>query len=112
MPPPLSPVRFTEHQFDSLRQGGSSDPASGSYHQPEEFRPAPPPARRFQEDLLDNVSHTSPHHTTRTVHITVRSQIKIKAHFRTLSPSADPAVELRREQSQAGSGQQSLAIRK
>ena len=59
--PAVCSVRFTEHQFDSVRQGGS-DQAGGSY-QPEEFRPAPPPARRFQEDLLDNVS---PSHTNQS----------------------------------------------
>ena len=96
--------RFTEHQFDKLRHGGQDGPgAAGVNYQPEEYRPPPPPARRFQEDLLDNVSASSHH-------ITVRSTIN--HHCRTLSPSADLVVELRREQSRAGSGRQSLAIQR
>ena len=49
--------RFTEHQFDKLRHGGQDGPgAAGVNYQPEEYRPPPPPSRRFQEDVLDNVS--------------------------------------------------------
>ena len=51
--------RFTEHQFDKLRHGPDQPGAGAASYQPEEFRPPPPPARRFQEDVLDNVSSFS-----------------------------------------------------
>ena len=52
--------RFTEHQFDKLRHGGQDQPGAATVsYEPEELRAPPPPARRFQEDVLDNVSSSS-----------------------------------------------------
>ena len=94
--------RFTEHQFDKLRHGPDQPGAGAASYQPEEFRPPPPPARRFQEDVLDNVSSFSFFH------------LLDKNNFicRTLWPSADQAVEPRRGQSRAGSGRRYSGTRR
>ena len=94
--------RFTEHQFDKLRHGGQDGPgAAGVNYQPEEYRPPPPPARRFQEDVLDNVS----------ILLTDRP-LQHRFHFRTLWPSVVRAAERRREPSLGGSGRRSLVTRR